>query len=763
MPIKVPNDLPAIDTLTKENVFVMTDTRAMTQDVRPLHILLLNLMPTKIDTETQLARLLGNTPLQIELELLQTATHKAHNVSQEHMIAFYKTFSEIQDEYFDGMIITGAPVEKMEFEEVDYWEELCEIMEWSKTHVHSTFHICWGAQAGLYYHYGIQKHMLPKKLSGVYLHHLDQKHGMLFRGFDDEFYVPHSRNTTVYREDIEAVPELKVLASSEEAGVFCVKSTNDRQIFVTGHSEYDWNTLLKEYVRDKNAGLNPDVPDHYFPNDDDTQMPIVKWRSCANLIYSNWINYFVYQSTPYDIHMIDNEDLAPVLKNNSDLTVAKFGGTSLADTAKFRQVKSIVQEDPARKYIVASAAGRSAENTVKVTDLLIEAAKKPEKFDENIKLISDRYCRIAEDLDLAVDISAKINRIREDFREIREGGGNPLPYLASRGEYLCAQLLAEYLGYDFVDGEDLILFHNDGTLNLEATRNRIAEVLKDREHAVIPGFYGRTEDGRIYTFSRGGSDITGSLVAEAVKADLYENWTDVPGMLMADPKVVKNPLSVPVINYRELRELSLCGAEVLHEDAVAPARRRGIPINIRSTSEPQKPGTLIVKNADFYQTVLDISGISGKTGYCSVLIERERLTEDPAMKTRIDEVFRNHGLEISAEQIALDSVSLVVNASSFRDCEEQVIQELHDLTGAEDIDVSTGLATIAVVGRNISKTVSVSLRIFEALANEHINLRFADHGAERISMQIGVNESDYKNAIRAIYKAFTNVSQLSEK
>ena len=192
MPIKVPNDLPAIDTLTKENVFVMTDTRAMTQDVRPLHILLLNLMPTKIDTETQLARLLGNTPLQIELELLQTATHKAHNVSQEHMIAFYKTFSEIQDEYFDGMIITGAPVEKMEFEEVDYWEELCEIMEWSKTHVHSTFHICWGAQAGLYYHYGIQKHMLPKKLSGVYLHHLDQKHGMLFRGFDDEFYVPHS-------------------------------------------------------------------------------------------------------------------------------------------------------------------------------------------------------------------------------------------------------------------------------------------------------------------------------------------------------------------------------------------------------------------------------------------------------------------------------------------------------------------------------------------------------------------------------------------
>lgn len=762
MPIKVPNDLPAIDTLTKENVFVMTDTRAITQDVRPLRILLLNLMPTKIDTETQLARLLGNTPLQIELELLQTATHKAHNVSQEHMIAFYKTFSEIQDEYYDGMIITGAPVEKMPFEEVDYWEELCEIMEWSKTHVHSTFHICWGAQAGLYYHYGIQKHMLPKKLSGVYKHHLDQKHGMLFRGFDDEFYVPHSRNTTVYREDIEAVPELKILASSEEAGVFCVKSKNDRQIFVTGHSEYDWNTLLKEYLRDKNAGLNPEVPDHYFPDDDDTKTPIVTWRSCANLIYSNWINYFVYQSTPYDVHMIDNEDLAPVLQNNSNLTVAKFGGSSLADTEKFKQVKKIVQADSARRFIVASASGRSVENTVKVTDLLIEGVRNPEKFQENLDIISARYCKIAEDLDLPVDVSGGMRAIESEYHRILSEGGDPLPYVASRGEYLCAKLLAEYLGYEYVDAEEIIFFREDGSLDLEKTRDAIAHVLSGKEHAVIPGYYGKSAKGGIQTFSRGGSDITGSLVAEALKADLYENWTDVPGMLMADPKVVKNPLSVPVINYRELRELSLCGAEVLHEDAVAPARRRGIPINIRSTSEPEKPGTLIVKNADFYQTILDISGISGRTGYSSVLIEKERLTEKPSMKTEIDQIFHRHGLEISAEQIALDSVSLVVNAAALKDCEDEIIQEITELTGAENIDISTGLATIAVVGRNISKTVSVSLRIFEALANERINLRFVDHGAERISMQIGVSESDYKSAIRAIYRAFTNMPQLAE-
>ena len=358
MPIKVPNNLPAVDTLTKENVFVMTDARAMTQDIRPLHILLLNLMPTKIETETQLTRLLGNTPLQIELELLQTSTHKAHNVSQEHMLAFYKTFHEIRNNYYDGMIITGAPVELMEFEEVEYWDELCEIMEWSKSHVHSTFHICWGAQAALYYHYGIPKHVLPKKLSGVYEHHLDYKNGMLFRGFDDVFYVPHSRNTTVNREDIEAVSELKVIASSPEAGVFAVKSENDRQIFVMGHSEYDWDTLLNEYLRDKKAGLEPAVPDHYFPEDDDTQPPVVRWRSCANLLYSNWLNYFVYQSTPYDISTISREDLAPALQERADLKVAKFGGTSLATAAQFRKVAEILREDPARRYIVVSAPGK---------------------------------------------------------------------------------------------------------------------------------------------------------------------------------------------------------------------------------------------------------------------------------------------------------------------------------------------------------------------------------------------------------------------
>ena len=307
MPIQIPNDLPATGILQNENIFVMPEDRAMTQDIRPLEIVVLNLMPTKVVTETQLSRLLGNTPLQVHLELMHTTSHKARNVSQEHLLTFYKSFDELKDRKFDGMVITGAPVENMKFEDVDYWEELCRIMEWSKTNVHSTFHICWGAQAGLYYHYGVQKHPLKEKMFGVFKHTADYKRSILLRGFDDEFWVPHSRHTTVLREDIEKIPELRIVASSEDAGVYAVMSKEGRQIFITGHSEYDADTLNREYVRDKNLGLPIHVPVNYFPNDDDTKDPIVRWRSHANLLYSNWLNYFVYQTTPYDIMTIGQE------------------------------------------------------------------------------------------------------------------------------------------------------------------------------------------------------------------------------------------------------------------------------------------------------------------------------------------------------------------------------------------------------------------------------------------------------------------------
>ena len=308
MPIKIPNELRAVKTLTDENIFVMTETRAISQDIRPLKILVLNLMPKKIATETQLSRILGNTPLQIEIELIMTASHVPTHISAEHLLAFYKTFEDVKDRYFDGMIITGAPVEQLPFEEVDYWQELCEIMEWSKTHVHSTFHICWGAQAGLYYHYGIEKYDLPEKMFGVFPHKVDYKRSILFRGFDDKFWVPHSRHTSVRREDIENVPLLKILASSDEAGVYCVSTEKGKQVFVMGHSEYDPVTLKEEYMRDVNKGLDIKVPVNYFPDDNPENEPIVRWRAHANLLYCNWLNYFVYQTTPYDINAIPEED-----------------------------------------------------------------------------------------------------------------------------------------------------------------------------------------------------------------------------------------------------------------------------------------------------------------------------------------------------------------------------------------------------------------------------------------------------------------------
>ena len=286
----------------------MTEHRAITQDIRPLKILVLNLMPKKIETETQFARLLGNTPLQVEMELIHTKSHQSKNVTQDHLLAFYKTFDDVKEQKFDGMIITGAPVEHLPFEKVEYWQELCEIMEWSKTHVHSTLHGCWGAQAGLYYHYGVQKHDVPEKLFGVFPHEVEYKSSILFRGFDDIFYVPQSRHTTVYREDIEKVDDLRILASSKETGVYAVTTKHGRQIFITGHSEYDADTLKNEYLRDLSQGKPIKKPVHYFLNDDETKPPLVSWRGHAHLLFSNWLNYFVYQSTPYDIEKVEKMD-----------------------------------------------------------------------------------------------------------------------------------------------------------------------------------------------------------------------------------------------------------------------------------------------------------------------------------------------------------------------------------------------------------------------------------------------------------------------
>lgn len=304
MPIKIPRDLPAFKVLSDENIFVMNNERAGKQDIRPLKIAILNLMPKKIQTENQLLRYLSNTPLQVEIKLLQTESYRSTHTSLEHMEKFYSFFNDIKDEKFDGLVITGAPVEQLEFEDVMYWEELKEIMEWSKSNVFSTLHICWGAQAGLNYHYGIPKYQLEKKMFGVFEHYINNKNADLTRGLDDMFYAPHSRHTEVKREDIEKISELEILSESDDAGIFIVANKSRRQVFITGHLEYERNTLSDEYFRDFNKGLDIEVPRNYFPNDDTTLRPMVTWRGSANIVFSNWLNYCVYQNTPYDLEKL---------------------------------------------------------------------------------------------------------------------------------------------------------------------------------------------------------------------------------------------------------------------------------------------------------------------------------------------------------------------------------------------------------------------------------------------------------------------------
>ncbi|MFV8829340.1 homoserine O-acetyltransferase MetA [Alkalihalobacterium sp. APHAB7] len=302
MPIRVPDHLPAKEILSNENIFVMDESRAYKQDIRPLKIVILNLMPIKEVTETQLLRLLGNTPLQVDVVFIHPDTHKSKNTSEEHLSSFYKTFEDIKNQKFDGMIITGAPIEKLVFEEVNYWDELKQIMEWTISNVTSTLHICWGAQAGLYYHYGVPKYPLKKKMFGVFPHNVKNESNIkLLRGFDDVFLAPHSRHTEVKKEDIEKVPDLEILSESTEAGVYIVASRNGKQIFVSGHSEYDCTTLQDEYERDVNKGLSIEMPINYFPNDDAEEKPLLRWRAHSNLLFSNWLNYYVYQETPYDL------------------------------------------------------------------------------------------------------------------------------------------------------------------------------------------------------------------------------------------------------------------------------------------------------------------------------------------------------------------------------------------------------------------------------------------------------------------------------
>lgn len=759
MPIKVPNNLPAVETLTKENIFVMTDTRAMTQDIRPLKILILNLMPTKIDTETQLTRLLGNTPLQVELELLQTASHKAKNISEEHMLAFYKTFSQVRSNFYDGMIITGAPIEHLEFSDVEYWDELCEIMEWSKSHVHSTFHICWGAQAGLYYHYGINKYPLREKLSGVFPHVVEKKNSMLFRGFDDVFMAPHSRNTEVRREDVEAVHSLEILSSSEQAGLYAVKSKNDRQFFIMGHSEYDWNTLLKEYERDVKEGISPKVPDNYFPDDDDSQTPLVTWRSSANLLYSNWLNYFVYQSTPYVIDQIKTDDDLSKFRTYGNTITCKFGGSSLATAKGFKRVAQIIRGDSRRKFVVVSAPGKRFKGDNKVTDLLLAITDGTADREERLELISEiehRFSSIISDLGLP-DI------LKDDFTTIRnvitDNSKEPIDteYFLSRGEYLAGKIMAEYLGYDFISPENFIRFDGNGKFMSEESLNLLSEELSRHDNGVIPGFFGGDYSNKIRVFSRGGSDVTGSLVAASSKSDLYENWTDVSGLLMADPGIVHDAVTVPVMTYKELRELAYMGAKVMHQDAIKPVRQFAIPVNIKNTGRPEDAGTLVVENADYYRSGDLICGITGKTDLMSILIEKENLNEDPHLRGEVIHRLTRQGIKVEHTLAEIDSLTIIVDKGELAgvpDVKSFVQSTLGSYISDFKVSVDPDLAIIAVIGRNIGSTPDVAVRVLNSLSMKRINVKLIDHGPRRYNMLVGVPEDKYEASVVSIYNNF---------
>lgn len=758
MPIKVPNNLPAVKTLTRENIFVMTDTRAMTQDIRPLKILILNLMPTKIETETQLTRLLGNTPLQVELELLQTASHKAKNISQDHMLAFYQTFSQVKSKYYDGMIITGAPVENMDFSEVEYWDELCEIMEWSKSHVHSTFHICWGAQAGLYYHYGIKKYQLDTKLSGIFSHVVEKKGSMLFRGFDDEFMAPHSRNTEVRREDIESVPSLEILSTSAEAGVYAVKSKNDRQFFIMGHSEYDADTLKNEYLRDTEQGLQPKIPSNYFPNNDDSMSPVVTWRSSANLLYSNWLNYFVYQSTPYNIEQITMDENWTMLSKRGDTVTAKFGGSSLANANCFRRVKEIIETDKRRRYVVVSAPGMRFKSDAKITDLLLEAYEiansgSGDDAGELIREVERRFAEICEGLGMDFVLQQEILALKDKI----DSGDADKDYVITRGEYFSAKIMSEYLGRELVNPEEYIKFDAEGNLMADESQSMLAEKLKVMQTAVIPGFYGGTYSNKIVAFSRGGSDVTGAIVAAASGSDLYENWTDVPGILMADPSIVNNPVILPVITYKEIREMAYMGAEIMHQSAIKPVRELGIPINIKNSKQPEEPGTLIVKNADYYRSGDLVTGITGKTNLMSILIEKENLNEDPHLRGEVIYRLLMHGISIEHSLAEIDSLTIIVDKSQLRgisDVKTFVESSLDSYVKDTKISVDNDFAIIAVIGRNLATTPDIAVRVLNSLSMRRINVKLIDHGPRRYNILIGVSEDNYAEAINSIYNNF---------
>lgn len=577
MPLVVEDHLPAKLDLKKESVYFIDKIRAAKQDIRPIHIAILNLMPNKSETETQLLRALSHTPLQVHVDFIRTGSYEPTHTDQDHLKSFYRDFADIRQEKYDGMIITGAPVEHLDFEEVLYWEELKEIFDYARTNVFSTMFICWASQAALYYYYGIPKHPAPKKIFGVYEYEILEA-TPLTRGLDDTFYSPQSRHTYNKVEDVSNHPDLKVISYRPDTGVSLATSLDHRFVFTSGHNEYDKTTLDREYRRDLAKGLPIEAPINYFRGDDPAQGIVMKWRSHSSLLFSNWINYCIYESTPFQIESIGEKK------------VAKFGGSSLCDSAQFLKVRDIVASDPGRRIVVVSAPGRRFTGDIKITDLLhawFFCQDLNEK--ENIReIIEQRYAKIVNTLELTPGLLEEIDSTLE-----AASASTDLDFVLSRGEYLSARILARYLGFGFLDAAQLVFFKEDGSVDPDRTRQAIQTQIREADHFVVPGFYGSGPDGQVRIFQRGGSDITGSLIAGALQASVYENWTDVDGLMNKDPNQHPDAALIKSMSYEDFFRISQQGDQLFHRDAIGPIMAENIPLNIRNTNTPQNQGTTI--------------------------------------------------------------------------------------------------------------------------------------------------------------------------
>lgn len=601
MPLILPDQLIDQEVLNQENIFTMTQDQANHQDIRPIKILIVNLMPKKEETELQLLRMLSNSALQMNIDLVRMDSYQATHASQDRLKKFYKTYDQIKDQKFDAMIITGAPVERMDYQDIIYWKELKNIFDFAREHVFSTLFICWSAQAALYHYFGVPKQEVGEKIFGIYQYE-KKKEDPILKGFDDSFYAPQSRYTYVKEEDLREIPQIQVLSSREDTGVGLATTLDHRFVFSFGHWEYDKETLHEEYLRDLAKGLTTQIPKNYYRQDDPQGDIIMNWRSSGSLFFSNWLNYCVYQETPYQLEKIKG------------IKVAKFGGSSLASAGQFSKVKNIIQAKEDREIIVVSAPGKRSKDDQKVTDLLekyyegkkraqdlevmIESfrkdqAAKSREAQEALAAVQDRFQEIVRDLDLEEGLKKDLDETFQDLDRTQSKD-----FVLSRGEYLNAKILAQALGYDFIDAKDLIKLKNQDQLDYGETYKAIVKTIHKGQKVVVPGFYGSNSEGDIRTFKRGGSDYTGSIIASALQSEVYENWTDVSGIMTQDPNLSKDAKRIPSMNYQELTDLIDQGAQVYQRDAIDLVKEKNITLKILNTNAPEEGGTEIKDQED---------------------------------------------------------------------------------------------------------------------------------------------------------------------